>query len=150
MKLGLAALATLAIGVAHAQPSDKFRSLDRNSDGFLSKEEVAHIPGYERAFDEADDDRDSRLNPDEFVKSESIHDRQRLGKAIDDTIVTAKVKAALLRERGIRSNDVKVETSQGRVFLSGFVDTEDQKKRAVAVASRIEGVREVRDGLHVR
>src|SRR5687768_3603382 len=84
MKLGLAAIATLAIGAAHAQPSDKFRSLDRNSDGFLSKEELGHIQGYERAFDEADDNRDARLSPDEFVKSESIHDRQTIGKAIDD------------------------------------------------------------------
>jgi hyperosmotically inducible periplasmic protein len=149
MKPALAVLATLAIGLAHAQPSDKFRGLDRNGDGYLSKEEVGQIPGYERAFDEADDDRDGRLSPDEFVKSESIHDRQTLGKAIDDTIVTAKVKAALLRERGIR-NDVKVETKEGRVFLSGFVDTEDQKKRAVDVASRIEGVREIRDGINVR
>jgi hyperosmotically inducible protein len=150
MKLRLAVIATLAIGMAHAQPSDKFRGLDRNSDGFLSKEEVGHLQGYERAFDEADDNRDGRLSPDEFVKSESIHDRQTLGKVIDDTILTAKVKAALLRERGIKSTDVKVETNQGRVLLSGFVDTEEQKKRAVAVTSRVEGVREVRDGINVR
>jgi hyperosmotically inducible protein len=150
MKLRLAVIATLAIGLAHAQPSDKFRGLDRNNDGFLSKEEVGHLQGYERAFDEADDNRDGRLSPDEFVKSESIHDRQTLGKVIDDTILTAKVKAALLRERGIKSTDVKVETNQGRVLLSGFVDTEEQKKRVVNVASRVEGVREVRDGINVR
>jgi hyperosmotically inducible protein len=150
MKIWIAAIATLAIGIAHAQPSDKFRGLDRDSDGFLSKEEVRHLPGYERAFDEADDDRDGRLSPDEFVKAEAIQDRQALGKAIDDTVLTAKVKAALLREPGIKSTDVKVESSQGRVLLSGFVDSEDQKLRAVVVTSRVDGVREVRDGINVR
>jgi hyperosmotically inducible periplasmic protein len=60
------------------------------------------------------------------------------------------VKAALLRERGIKSTDVKVESNQGRVLLSGFVDSEDQKKRAVNVASGVDGVKEVRDGINVR
>ena len=154
MKLWLAAAATLAAfalaGAAHAQPSDKFRSLDRNADGFLSRDEVSHLQDYGRAFDEADDNRDARLSPDEFVKAESIHDRQKVGKVIDDSVITAKVKAALMRERGIKSRDVHVETNQGRVLLSGFVDTEDQKQRAAAVAARVEGVKEVRDGINVR
>lgn len=150
MKLRIALIAALAMGAAQAQPSDKFRSLDRNGDGFLSKDEVSHIQGYDRPFAEADDNRDGRLSADEFVKSEAIHERQQVGKFVDDSVLTAKVKAALLRERGVKSTDVKVETNQGRVLLSGFVDSEEQKKRAVRVASRVEGVKEVRDGLNVR
>jgi hyperosmotically inducible periplasmic protein len=150
MKLPLAILATMAMGAAHAQPSERFRSLDANGDGFLSREEARQAGDYERAFDGADDNRDGRISPDEFVKSEAIHERQRAGGAIDDTLVTAKVKAALLRERGIKSGDVKVETQRGRVLLSGFVDNEEQKQRAVNVASKVDGVREVRDGLNVR
>ncbi len=151
MKFRLALLAAaLAAGSAHAQPSDKFRGLDRDGDGFLSKSEVSQISGYDRALAEADDNRDGRLNTDEFVKAEAIHDRQSVGKVIEDSVLTAKVKAALLRERGIKSSDVNVESSQGRVLLSGFVDTEDQKRRAVRVASRVDGVKEVRDGLNVR
>ena len=150
MKFWLAAAAVLAMSSAYAQPSDKFRSLDRNGDGFLSKDEVSQIQGYDRAFDEADDNRDGRLSPDEFIKSESIHDRQAVGKVVDDSVITAKVKTALLRERGLKSRDVHVETDQGRVLLSGFVDNDDQKQRAAAVARRVEGVREVRDGINVR
>lgn len=151
MKIRLALLAAaLAAGSAHAQSSERFRSLDRNADGFLSKDEVSHIGGYDRALAEADDNRDGRLSADEFVKSEAIHERQSVGKVIEDSVLTAKVKAALLRERGIKSSDVNVESSQGRVLLSGFVDSEDQKRRAVRVASRVDGVKEVRDGLNVR
>lgn len=150
MRLYIALAAVLAMGVAHAQPSDKFRSLDRNGDGFLTKDEVSQIQGYDRAFDEADDNRDGRLTPDEFIKFESIHDRQQLGKAVDDGVLTAKVKAALLRERGLKSTDVHVESHQGRVLLSGFVDSDDQKQRAARVASHVSGVKEVRDGMNVR
>lgn len=150
MRVAFALIAGLAAGAASAQPSERFRALDRDGDGFLSREEVRELRGYERAFEEADDNRDGRLSPDEFVKAESIQERQSVGKALDDTLLTARVKAALVRERGIKSTDVKVESSQGRVFLSGFVDTEDQKKRAAGIASRVEGVREVRDGLNVR
>jgi hyperosmotically inducible periplasmic protein len=150
MKFWPVAAALMAMATAYAQPSDKFRSLDRNGDGFLSKDEVSHLQGYARAFDEADDNRDGRLSPDEFIKSESIRDRQELGKAVDDSVITAKVKTALLRERGLKSRDVHVETNQGRVLLSGFVDSDDQKQRAIAVTRRVDGVREVRDGINVR
>ena len=90
------------------------------------------------------------MSADEFIKAEAIHDRQQVGNFVSDSVLTARVKAALLRERGIKSTGVHVESSQGRVLLSGFVDTEEQKQRVLRVASRIEGVREVRDGLDVR
>jgi hyperosmotically inducible protein len=150
MRPYIALAAAFAMGVAYAQPSEKFRSLDRNGDGYLTKDEVSQIQGYDRAFDEADENRDGRLTPDEFIKSESILERQQLGKAVDDGVLTTKVKAALLRERGLKSTDVHVESHQGRVLLSGFVDNDDQKRRALNVASHVSGVKEVRDGINVR
>jgi len=154
MKLRLAALSAMvafgAASAAHAQTSEKFRSLDRDGDGTLSSEEVSAIRGYERAFGEADDNRDGRLDPDEFIKAESIHQRSLAGAYVGDSAVTAKVKTALLRERGLKATDVHVETYRGRVLLSGWVDSDEQKERAVRVASRVGGVLEVKDGLIVR
>jgi Ca2+-binding EF-hand superfamily protein len=72
---GLATAAVFAFA-AHAHPSDEFRSLDRNGDGFLSKSEVSGIEGYEAAFNQADEDHDGRLSPAEFVKALAILDRQ--------------------------------------------------------------------------
>ncbi|MGH8669961.1 MAG: BON domain-containing protein [Burkholderiales bacterium] len=149
MKLRLAFLAALAVS-SSAASATTFQELDRNADGLISKNETSAIPGYEAAFGEADENRDGRLNPDEFFKAESIHERQQAGKYVGDSVLTAKVKAALLRERGLKSRDLHVETNQGRVLLSGFVDTEEQKKRAVAIASSIGGVRQVRDGINLR
>jgi hyperosmotically inducible periplasmic protein len=142
--------AAVIVSFAHAQPHDKFHSLDRNADGFVSKDEVAHIEGYANALEEADENRDGKLSPDEFTKAEAIHDRALLGKYVDDGLLTAKVKTALLREKGLKSTDVSVESYRGRVLLSGFVQDDQQRKKALLVASKVEGVREVKDGMTVR
>lgn len=149
MKTRLALLSAACVIGAPALAAG-FTDLDRNGDGFVSRSEAAELAGFEAAFAEADDDRDGRLDAGEFVKAQSLHERQRVGKFLDDSVLTAKVKAALLRERGVKSTDVHVETRQGRVLLSGFVDSEEQKRRAVEVVARVAGVREVRDGLNVR
>ena len=146
----IAGIASCGLGfAAHAQ-SDKFKSLDRDGDGFISKGEVAHIEGYGAALTEADDNRDGKLSPDEFTKAEAIHDRQQVGKYVDDSVLTAKVKTALLREKGLKSMDVNVETYRGRVLLSGFVANDAQRKQALLVASKVQGVQEVKDGMTVK
>jgi hyperosmotically inducible protein len=156
MELDLKALAAgLASAIvvsfaAHAQPSDKFRGLDRDGDGFLSRGETSQIEGYDAAFTEADENRDGRLSPDEFTKAEAIHDRAMIGKYVDDSVLTARVKTALLREKGLKSTDVRVESYRGRVLLSGFVQDDQQRKKALLVASKVTGVHEVKDAMAVK
>lgn len=45
------------------------------------------------------------------------------GGYLDDTVVTTKVKAALLGEKNLKSTEINVETFKGRVQLSGFVSS---------------------------
>ncbi|MDB6125386.1 MAG: transporter [Pedosphaera sp.] len=66
-----------------------------------------------------------------------------VGRRIDDATLTHRVKHALNREPIYKFPDVKVETLDGVVQLSGFVDTPEQKARAAEVAQRVEGVRQV-------
>jgi hyperosmotically inducible protein len=145
----IAGIASCIAVTVHAQ-DDRFRSLDRDGDGFISKGEVGHLDGYGAALGEADENRDGKLSPDEFTKAEAIHDRQQVGKYVDDGVLTAKVKTALLREKGLKSMDVNVESYRGRVLLSGFVQTDAQRKQALLVASKVSGVREVKDGMTVK
>jgi hyperosmotically inducible protein len=63
-----------------------------------------------------------------------------LGTVIDDSVITAKVKSALLAEPDIKSFDLKVETRKGQVQLSGFVDNQAQINRAVTTARAVAGV----------
>jgi hyperosmotically inducible protein len=66
-----------------------------------------------------------------------------VGTEIDDTVVTASVKSALLADADVKSLDVKVETRKGEVMLSGFVDSQTQIERATAVAQAVAGVKTI-------
>ena len=66
-----------------------------------------------------------------------------VGTVIDDSVLTASVKTALLADPDIKSFDIKVETRKGEVLLSGFVDNQAQVDRAIAVARALANVKSV-------
>ncbi|MGG4732192.1 molecular chaperone OsmY [Leclercia adecarboxylata] len=74
----------------------------------------------------------------------------KVGNFMDDSSITAKVKAALVDADDIKSTDISVETKKNVVTLSGFVESQAQAEKAVAVAKKVEGVTSVSDKLHVR
>jgi hyperosmotically inducible periplasmic protein len=72
------------------------------------------------------------------------------GDQVDDGMITAKVKAALLADANIKSLDIAVVTRKGEVQLSGFVDNQTQLDRAVEVATAVENVRIVGNGMSIK
>ena len=133
-----------------SQPSAEFKKLDANRDGYLSRDEARKIRDFDKAFKEADDNRDGRLDADEFVKAQSVHERIRAGQYVDDSVITTKVKAALVKDPVVSALAVSVETRKGIVVLSGFVDNESQARRAAEVAAGVQGVVSVKSGLVVK
>jgi hyperosmotically inducible periplasmic protein len=75
--------------------------------------------------------------------------QQSAGEVVDDSVLTAKVKTALIDDPVAKANDVNVETYRGVVQLGGFVETAEQKARAGEVARGVSGVKEVRNDLRV-
>jgi hyperosmotically inducible periplasmic protein len=75
--------------------------------------------------------------------SASTDDPGGMQATVDDTTVTAKVKAALLATDGIQATDISVETQQGVVILTGKVADASQAQRAQEIAQSVEGVRSV-------
>ncbi len=75
---------------------------------------------------------------------------RRIGVALEDTAISARVKAALAGDPDVKATDVQVETFRGTVQLSGFVDSPENVRRAVDVARRVDGVREVKNALVVK
>ncbi len=73
-----------------------------------------------------------------------------VGNKIDDGIVTAKVKAALLADVYVKSLDIAVVTRKGEVQLSGFVDNQSQIDGAIDVARGIEGARSVSNEMSIK
>lgn len=74
----------------------------------------------------------------------------KVGSFMDDSTITAKVKAALVDNESIKSTDISVKTDKKVVTLSGFVQSQAQAEGAVAAAKAVEGVASVSDKLHVR
>lgn len=72
------------------------------------------------------------------------------GEYIDDTVVTAKVKAAILEDSELKVTEINVETYKGRVQLSGFVSSRDQIARATEVTRKVKGVKSVVNDIHMR
>lgn len=76
--------------------------------------------------------------------------QQSAGEYIDDSVTTARVKAALVADNLPQAADVNVETYQGIVQLSGFVSSMEAQNDAVKVAKSVEGVKSVTNHMHVR
>jgi hyperosmotically inducible periplasmic protein len=72
------------------------------------------------------------------------------GELMDDTVITTKVKAALLQDPGTSGLQIGVETLIGGVQLSGSVDSVDEKQRAKEIAERVDGVIAVDNALSVK
>ncbi|WP_136414480.1 BON domain-containing protein [Herbaspirillum sp. ST 5-3] len=73
-----------------------------------------------------------------------------VGAAIDDSIITTKIKSALLADEQVKGTDISVETKKGEVMLSGFVRDKAQIDKAVKIASSVEGVKKVDNKMTVK
>jgi hyperosmotically inducible periplasmic protein len=73
-----------------------------------------------------------------------------MGTQIDDTLITTSVKSALLADTDVKGLDVQVETRNGTVQLSGFVDSQAQIDKALAIARSVTGVLAVNNGVTLR
>jgi len=76
--------------------------------------------------------------------------QESAGEYIDSSVVTAKVKVALLNAENLTSSQISVASFKGGVQLSGFVPTETDKSRAEVIARDIGGVRSVTNGIQVK
>lgn len=76
--------------------------------------------------------------------------RESTGEYVDDSTITAKVKAALVKDPIVKALDVKVETFKGAVQLSGFVNSEAEKTQAGNVAASVSGVTSVKNDVVVK
>ena len=140
-----------AAGTALANPvMPNFKTADRNGDGSVSLQEFMAQGGDERAFQEGDTSNDQRLNSDEYIKAVANNDRIKAGKFVDDAWITAKVKALLVKDEGVRGLEVKVETYKGNVQLSGWVSHATQIAQAERIARGVEGVKGVKNDLQVK
>lgn len=80
----------------------------------------------------------------------STEKQEGTGQYIDDTVITAKVKAALVKDPTTKASEINVETFKGAVQLSGFVSSQAAASRAVELARAVEGVQSVKNDMRIK
>lgn len=84
------------------------------------------------------------------VACSSTPKQEGTGEYIDDSVITTKVKAAVLNEPTLKSAEINVETFKGVVQLSGFVNSQADINKAADVASKIKGVVSVKNDMRLK
>ena len=73
-----------------------------------------------------------------------------VGETIDDASITTRVKTALLNDLAVGVQKIDVDTFKGVVTLSGAVETAADRDKAIDIARKVEGVRDVKSTLQVK
>ena len=76
--------------------------------------------------------------------------QESAGEYIDDSVITTKVKSLLAEDNFLKSFQISVETFQGTVQLSGFVNSQQAIDKAVQIVKSVKGVTSVKNNLIVK
>jgi hyperosmotically inducible periplasmic protein len=71
-------------------------------------------------------------------------------QSVEDSTLTAKVREAILADAQLQSQQIVVESEDSAVILTGTVDSQSLRERAVGLAGSVDGVAQVQDKLEVR
>jgi hyperosmotically inducible periplasmic protein len=77
-------------------------------------------------------------------------DKSTVGEVIDDSVITVRVKSALIADPLTKARQINVETKDGVVLLSGFVDSSAERSKAADVARGVSGVKKVDNQIDVK
>jgi hyperosmotically inducible protein len=75
---------------------------------------------------------------------------KRADEYIGDAVITAKIKAEILSDPLLKVSQINVTTVNGVVKLSGLVDSQQSRDRAIKIARTVKNVRSVKNGLVVK
>jgi len=99
----------------------------------------------EAARDKADEAKSKLPSAEERAQN-----RERVSSTASNATLTTKVKSALASDAGLRTmTNINVDSDEGVVTLKGKVTTADAKKRAEAVAKKVDGVKSVKNQLQI-
>ena len=80
----------------------------------------------------------------------STSKQEGTGEYVDDSVITTKVKTAILNEPTLKVAEINIETFKGVVQLSGFVTSAAMASKAVEVAGKVSGVKSVKNDMRVK
>ena len=155
LAIGLVSAPVLAASVDDMRGQNgydnEFKLLDKDSNGKLNATEIKKDALFNGGgFAKADKNHNGSLNKDEYTTYKSKIQQKETKQVASDSSITSKIKSKYLVEKNFKSFKVSVETKDGIVVLSGFVDNQATKTRAGQIAAAVKGVKSVSNGLVVK
>lgn len=117
---------------------------------YINKSTDASKEALEKAKKKLEQGTEKAESKIEGAKESVIEKAETAGAYIDDSVITTKVKAAILNDPLLNASHIDVTTDKGVVKLSGTVDSEKSIGRAVEVAKSQENVKSVQTDLTVK
>jgi hyperosmotically inducible protein len=78
-----------------------------------------------------------------------MHHEETAGKYVDDTTLSTRAKAALIKDKNVHSSDFSVQVYQGHVTLTGVAKTPTEAKLAEEDIRSIPGVKSVKNDVRI-
>jgi osmotically-inducible protein OsmY len=85
-----------------------------------------------------------------FVACASTRTHESAGQYVDDSVITTKVKSLLAEDDFLKSFQISVETYQGTVQMSGFVNSQKAIDKAGEIVRSVKGVKSIKNDLIVK
>lgn len=127
-------------------------SIDRSAESakeVLEKSEDKVDQNAEKVQEKVEQIKENVEKKLDDIKAPTTEKSETTGEYIDDSVITTKVKAAILGSTWLSASHIEVTTNKGIVVLSGTVDTEQNITRAIEVARSQENVKAVETNLIV-
>lgn len=112
--------------------------------------EANDVQAKAKAEANAQQKSDSSGTPAKKTAAAAPSKSQSPGAYVDDSVITGKVKMAILEDPALKSAEINVETHKGVVQLSGFVISAASIDKAVTVAKGVAGVKSVKNDMIVK
>ncbi len=77
-------------------------------------------------------------------------EQSTVGEYVDDATITTQVKAKFANDPTVSAMSISVETLRGTVQLSGFAKSAAERSQAEALASRVKGVKAIKNDIVIR
>jgi hypothetical protein len=145
-RLTLIGVAAFALSLYGCDRSDDYSPTTSGSDAKTSEQTA---PGSSAAPADSGASSDSSTAASES-RSAASEAAGKVTGAVEDSVITTKVKAALLADNQVKGTEIHVDTSNGVVQLSGTVDNKEQISKAESLAKNVEGVKSVDNKLNVK
>ena len=90
------------------------------------------------------------LSPVPGYATDMDGDRSSVKEFVKDSVITAKIKAEMAKDRQVSALRIKVDTDHsGVVQLSGYAGSQSEADQAVSIAQSVKGVVSVRNDIKV-